>query len=62
VNKKKQKKFDDLKRLAPIVTNPTAIRSFLFLFFKKEVLTYVSKPHLSFHATPVHALPSIVNG
>jgi hypothetical protein len=42
VNKKKQKNFDSLKHLALTVANPAGIRSFLF-FFKKEVLSSISK-------------------
>jgi hypothetical protein len=38
VNKKKQKNFYSLKQVARTVTNPAGIKSFLFLFFKKEVL------------------------
>jgi hypothetical protein len=38
VNKKKQKNFDSLEHLALIVTNPTGIKSFLVLFFKKKPL------------------------
>jgi hypothetical protein len=43
VNKKKQKNFGSLKHLTPVVALPKGIRSFLLLFFKKEVLSYTSK-------------------
>jgi hypothetical protein len=38
VNKKKQKNFV-LRAVATPETNPTVIRSFLLLFFKKEALS-----------------------
>jgi hypothetical protein len=47
VNKKKQKNFDLLKPLALTVTNPAGIKSFLLLFFKKEVLSSASKQPLA---------------
>jgi len=43
VNKKKQKNFDSLKHLALTVANPAGIRSFLLLFFKKQVLSSITK-------------------
>jgi hypothetical protein len=39
VNKKKQKNFDYLKHVTRTVANPAGIKSFLLLFFKKEVLS-----------------------
>jgi hypothetical protein len=33
---KEEKNFDELKRLASIVTNPTGIRSFLLFFSKRS--------------------------
>ncbi len=39
MNKKKQKNFDLLRALAPIVAKPAGIKSFLLLFFKKEALS-----------------------
>ncbi len=38
MNKKKQKNFDSLTHFALTVANPAEIKSFLLLFFKKEVL------------------------
>jgi hypothetical protein len=53
VNKKKQKNFYSLEHLALTEVNPTEIRSFLLLFFKKEALSCVSKQFLtSLKASP----------
>jgi hypothetical protein len=39
VNKKKQKNFDLPGALAPLLPRPPISKSFLLLFFKKEVLS-----------------------
>jgi hypothetical protein len=47
VNKKKQKNFDYLNHLAPVVANPVGKHKFFASFFKKEALSSVSKQPLS---------------
>jgi hypothetical protein len=43
VNKKKQKNFDLREAVATPLPNPTGIKSFLLLFFKKEVLSLLER-------------------
>jgi hypothetical protein len=49
LQKKKQKNSRLLRVLAPALPTPPASKSFLLLFFKKEVLSYLLQPALTKH-------------
>jgi hypothetical protein len=57
VNKKKQKNFDLLRAVATPTPMPPRIKSFLLLFFKKEVLSYPSNVSVFKETASVIAIP-----